>query len=103
MIHLLDWHEYKMILHREQFELELFQTLSFKELYSKKPWDLHQGKYHYCNLIADCLSFIVNMLTVTRFKEKMGKSEYHLASGKMLSSSISTMQNVAGVLHYIIM
>lgn len=103
MIYLLDWHKYKIILHREQFKLELFQTLSFKELYSNELWDLHQGKYHYCNLIADCLGFIVNMLTVTQFKEKIEISEYHLASGKMLSISIFTIQNVAGVLHYVIM
>jgi len=103
VIYLLDWHKYKTVLHREQLELELFQALSFKELYSNKLWDLHRGKYHHCNLIADCLGFIVNMLTVTQFKEKIEISEYRLASGKMLSISIFTMQNVAGVLSYIIM
>lgn len=43
------------------------------------------------------------MLTVIQFKEKIEISEYRLASGKMLSISIFTMQNVAGVLSYIIM
>jgi len=103
VIYLLDWHKYKIILHREQFKRELFQTLSFKELYSNKLWDLHQGKYHYCNLIADCLGFIMNMLTVTQLKEKTEISEYHLASGKTLSISILTIQNVAGVLYCVIM
>ncbi|CAN8188746.1 unnamed protein product [Coccothraustes coccothraustes] len=72
-------------------------------LYSNRPRDPHQGKCHYCNLMADCLGFIVNMLTVTRLKVRMEASGYRLASGKMLSISIFTMRNVAGVLYCVIM
>lgn len=72
-------------------------------LYPSEPWDPQQGKCHCWDLMADCLGFIVNMLTVTRLKAKTETSGYRLASGKMLSISIFTMRNVAGVLYCVIM